>query len=724
MDFAGRIKNAFSAFTKTENSGAQGVSGTDFLKYGNRGRIMWDESSKVKMSDVEFYTGYSYAAINNRANKVAQLAEENLKTEASEDLMEKAKSKDETLVHPYLELVDKSDDFTNYEFWYNISTYLDLEGVYYLMAVRAVSPELVGNIQSFIMLNPYNIQRVIDKETMKVGGYIETVNGMQREIPKEMIIEVRKLNPFSNDTNFAMTDAAKDSQFTLRQASDYTRSSLKNNLSAPGIITTDVLMDRENFQNFQARVMSQEKGVPLFGNGAGSINYESMQIDMDKAALSEITSINRDQLFAVSGVSKTTMGIEESGTTRDVSKTQRDKFIEDHIMPQLQLIFDALNQDYKKYYKKEWESNKYKIVLDNPLTVDKESEVVDVKLRSDEYYLTTQLVEVGYEYDLASKYALGEISLKELGEPTLEVELTPDQIDAIAQYELDQEEGVEATQETEQVENVFTKNAGKGNPYRDMKTGQYDDAPFSKPMAKKGSNRKAIDAAKKKLKSSSKKKSSDVKAGSQTGETTDSSKATDVATKANKKLEKATSGSAVNKQVEAIRSATRDYISENGGDPKAFESIDDNWVGNDYKVLENHIKNGDSKELGIVNKLQQDYFAKNGIKEITVYRGVYGKQAKEIKSALKSGKSIDISSDYASSWTGYDTVAADYADGAAFTAPDKISDSVVIKMTFPVSDVVYSTQVAPFKAGNGQDEFIITSPKGYSVNPGDIEVIK
>ena len=719
MDLFGKVRNAISAFRKEENSGAQGVSGTDFLRFGNRGKIMTDDSSKVRMSDIEFYTGYSYAAINNRANKVAQLAADSLKTEATEEMMDEARAKNEELTHPYLQLIDESDDFTNYDFWYNISTYIDLEGVYYLMAVRKVTPTLVGNIQSFVMLNPYNVQRVIDKETMKVGGYIETVNGMQREIPKEMIIEMRKLNPFNNDTNFAMTDAAKESQFTIKQANDYTRSSLKNNLSAPGIITTDVLMDRENFQNFQARVMSQEKGVPLFGNGAGSINYEPMQIDMDKAALMDVNKMSRDQLFAVAGVSPTTLGIDESGTTRDVSKTQRDKFIEDHIMPQMQLIFDALNQDYKKYYKDEYEKNKFRITIDNPLSADKEGEVIDVQLRSDEYYLTTKMVEVGYEYDLASKYAVGEISLKELGEPTLEPELTPEEIAAVAEYELSAEGGEKQNSEAE-AENFLVKNAGKGNPYRDMKSGQYDDAPFSKTMVAKGTNRKKIDEAKKKLKSS--KKSGGSETGSGTSKNAD--KAVDVATKANKKLEKASSGSAVSKQVELIRQATSDYISENGGDPEAFKSIDENWVGNDYKVLENHVKNGDSKELKMVQDLQQEYFKKNGIKEITVYRGVYGKQAKQIKAAVKSGKNIDIGSDYASSWTGYDTVAADYADGAAFTAPDKISDSVVIKMTFPVADVVYSTQVAPFFAGNTMDEFIVSSPKGYSIDPGDIEVIK
>lgn len=424
MDIANKIKNLFGSSQKINNASTSGVSGNEFLRRGGR-PLMVDNSSVTSMSDVDFYSGYSYAAINNRANKVAQLAIENLKTNATKKLKDSTRKSGEIITHPYLTLIDESNDFTNTQFWYDISTYLDLEGVYYLMAVRTVTPSLVGNIQFFKMTSPYEIRRVLDAETREVGGYIETRDGMVREIPPQMIIPIKKLNPFSRDKNFAMTDAAKDSQYTLRQAGDFTRSSLKNNISAPGILSTDILMEREMFENFQARVVSQEKGLPLFGNGAGAINWDPMQIDMDKAALLDVTKISRDQLFAVAGVSPSTLGIDEAGTTRDVSKTQKEKFIEDHIMPQLQMIIDALNQDYKKYYKSEYEENKYKITIDNPLNVDKEAESKDISIANDSYKLYDQLVADGYDRETASKYAEGEIGLDELGDPTNESRPNP-----------------------------------------------------------------------------------------------------------------------------------------------------------------------------------------------------------------------------------------------------------------------------------------------------------
>lgn len=421
MKISQRFKAAIQTFNKSENSSAGRDLAQDFFRRGNRKPLI-EDWSKVVMSDKELYSGYPYAAINKRANKVAYLAIDGIKTDATELIMKEARAKDEELYHPYLEVIDKSRSFSNFKFWHDISVFLDLEGVYYLMAVRTVAGEgtskRIGNIQYFKMLNPYNIRRIRDKETLEIGGYVEARDGMVRTIPPEMIIEIRDLNPFSEDDPYSMTDAAKSSQFTLKQAGDYTRHSLKNNMAAPGIISTDVLLEPEQFANFVSRVTNQEKGLPLFGNGAGAITWDSMQIDMDKAALDKINEINRTELFAVSGVGKTNMAIEESGTTRETAKVQKDILVEDQIMPRLQSIIDAFNQDYKNNYEAEYEKTEYEMSVDNPLATDREAELKDIEIRDESYKLYDKLVGQGYDRELAAKYAEGEIDLDELGEPT------------------------------------------------------------------------------------------------------------------------------------------------------------------------------------------------------------------------------------------------------------------------------------------------------------------
>lgn len=439
MKFTNRVKNAISAFNENKANNSLQNPAADFLRYGNR-KPMLQDWSQVEMSDEDMYTGYSYAAINKRANRASVLGKNFLYTKATDALMESAKKADKTVEHPYLPLISGSKEFAENDFWREISTYLDLEGIYYLMAVRAVAQQQdgtvkVGAIQKFVLLNPYEVRRVVSDANGTIGGYIESRYGMYREIPKEMIIEIRSLNPFQKDVPFSMTDAAKESQFTMKQAGDYTRHSIKGNINAPGSITTDVVLEPEVFDNFVRRIENHTKGEPLYGNGAGAINWSAMQIDLDKAALDKINEIHRQILFAVSGTSKTTLGIEESGTTRDTSQVQKDNFTEDAVMPQIEKVIDALNLDYRKWYP-EWDKTKYEICLDNPLESDREAELKDVEIREKKYDVTQKLVQMGYEYDLAAKYAAGEITLQELGEPTLEPELTTEQADIIAAREM------------------------------------------------------------------------------------------------------------------------------------------------------------------------------------------------------------------------------------------------------------------------------------------------
>lgn len=77
---------------------------------------------------------------------MAQLALENLRTDATKTIMEKAKAKGDTVVHPYLEVIDRSLNFSNYEFWFNTPTSIDLKGLAYIGVVRTVGTGRVGDV--------------------------------------------------------------------------------------------------------------------------------------------------------------------------------------------------------------------------------------------------------------------------------------------------------------------------------------------------------------------------------------------------------------------------------------------------------------------------------------------------------------------------------------------------------------------------------------------------
>ena len=248
-----------------------------------------------------------------------------------------------------------------------------------------------------------------------VKGYIETRKGMIREIPVDMIIEIRELNPFNEDDSLSMTDAAKENQFILKTAGDFTRFALRNNINAPGILSTDVVLEEEEFKKFMNRVKEHTKGEPIFGNGQGAITYNSMQMELSKAALKDINEINRESLFAVSGVSKTILGIEQTGATRATSDVQRELIMENHILPRIQLIIDALNQDYENHYTSEQASNQAIIVVDNPLGSDHEADLLATEVLDEQLSVYSKLINRGVKPEIASGYIRGEVELEDLG---------------------------------------------------------------------------------------------------------------------------------------------------------------------------------------------------------------------------------------------------------------------------------------------------------------------
>jgi hypothetical protein len=172
------------------------------------------------------------------------------------------------------------------------------------------------------------------------------------------------------------------------------------------------------FDLFKSRIKGTDKGEPIIANGAGAVKWQSTQIEMDKAALDKVNQVSLEHLLAVTATSKTSLGIEQSGVTRDTSKVMRDQLTSDAGIPLLTFIIEALNQDYKRYYPTEYAKNEYRLYIDSPLKTDREAEEKDINNRGLSLDLYQSLVNRGYDRAIASKYAAGEITLEELGKPT------------------------------------------------------------------------------------------------------------------------------------------------------------------------------------------------------------------------------------------------------------------------------------------------------------------
>jgi len=170
------IRSAISSFraelltSKAKNSMSVPI-GQEFLRYGNNRGLMTPDWQQVVMSDKDLYTGYGYGALVKRARRASQIAVDAVKTTANESASKKAKDSKTALIHPYAAIIKSSPTFSDNAFWYNITTYLDLEGVYYLYVLRTVGQDKVGNVLEFKLLNPYNVVRVKDKNNLQVQGY-------------------------------------------------------------------------------------------------------------------------------------------------------------------------------------------------------------------------------------------------------------------------------------------------------------------------------------------------------------------------------------------------------------------------------------------------------------------------------------------------------------------------------------------------------------------------
>lgn len=399
----------------------------DFLRYGTRTPALpdWHE---VFLDESDKYTGYMYAAITRRANKVTWLATYNLRTGAADELSNSAKAQEQELKHPYLDIIDESPTFANDEFWRTSQTYIDLRGHYYLFCKRGQVGKTTGEIQEFKLLNPYDITEVWDKENMQIVGYVETHEGMTRELPPYMIIRIKPLNPFSQIKPWSLADAAKSAQYGLKETSDQITTGSRRNRKYPGVIMlggNNVALDPEQVENWKNRMRGKAKDdEPMFASAEsgpgnqGDIKWNDMQVDMRKSDLINATNIQLDALSAVTGTSKTKLGIEQSGTTRDTAAIQDDLFVTDHAMPALQLILDALNQDYKTMYPADYKKTGYFMYIESPLGEDKDAELTAVTNRINTFDLYQSLIDKGYKPDVASHYAMGDKDVDELGEPT------------------------------------------------------------------------------------------------------------------------------------------------------------------------------------------------------------------------------------------------------------------------------------------------------------------
>lgn len=478
---ANRIVNAIrvlqgkepSVEQKNEISDAKVTNGISPLSsdYFNRGgwKAQTNFQKEKDQNNQSLYNGYLFSALELRRNSFAEFAEENIITKTERETISDP-------YHPYLKLIEESQTSTEYEFWQDLITDWDMKGEFFIFLLRRVvykKDENGKNIISHIG-KPTAIE-ILDANKMstlrnslgEVVGYEEWLDSTHKRVfAPEQIIHIWNKNPFNKKSPYSIFDAAKDYQFTLNKGTDFTQAALANNSNTPGIISTDQILNDSEYDNLVSRINNHEPGRVIVTDGAGKLAYTAISQQLDGTALSGVTDVSRQVIFAVTGTSKTMLGIEESGTTRETARIQYNKFIQRTITPIVKRVVSALNFDYRHYYPEAYESTKIE------MTIKDDSDPVSTKeAYSVQKLLFDSVLEMtysGYTSASAERFMNGEIPFTELeldGEDAAAIDeqaLGTDQIKSvtpppIGEFESEKEEEEDQPEDNQETKIQFPK---------------------------------------------------------------------------------------------------------------------------------------------------------------------------------------------------------------------------------------------------------------------------
>ena len=410
-----KIINSFRGSQEESLKQSNNSLSNDFLKYGNRKANKILESDKKINPDNEIL-GWISSSLNIRANNFSMFCEENLITESE--------IKDTQLYHPYLKLIENSVKESEFDFWRSLISDLDIYGQAFIFLQRRVVYEDEKNEDGTFKLHhvglPVSIESLDAKKMTvlrnhigKIVGYREQVSStLKREFYPDQIIYVINRHPRDRQRPYSVFEACSDYQYTINKGTEFAQNALLNNMNTPGILSTPEILNDEEYDNLMSRINSHTPGEVIVSDGTGQLHYESINQDIDKAALPSLNEISRQTIFAVMGVSKTILGIEESGTTRETAKVQDKKFINKVIAPLVHKFVSALNFDYMTHYPGDYERTKQKIEVKS--LYDPAEALEQFTTQKALFDSINEIVYSGYTPESAEDFIYGNISYIDL----------------------------------------------------------------------------------------------------------------------------------------------------------------------------------------------------------------------------------------------------------------------------------------------------------------------
>lgn len=419
------FKNIFGP-KKKNNSAGQQMVGFNSWESGQYKGIMINNTSNVEIGKEHLYRGVGFGIIRSVVNSGLVAAEDNIRTTCSTLEREKLAKNNAQIEHPYRTLWRNSPYFSEYDFWKEYLTYIQLKGEFFIYMNReptndnkAISNKMTPTSYMKI-INPYEMKPLQYDENGNVVVWRKTEvkpnkKKFTQDIPASQIIHIIEKNPWDSNVPYSLLDASKENLFTLENAKDFTRHALVGNINAPGMITVEgEFQSQEDFDAYVSRLKHHEEGEMIVAAGNAKTTFQSLNQNLDGTSQEHIRNIERDEMLIATGVSKSVLGVETSGLTRDVAATQKLTFTERTVIPYIKLMIETLNFDYRTNYAADFLLNKYILHITIPSIGDKTQEQKELEIRETEYEMVQKFVDRGYTRRSAAQYVRGEIDVEQL----------------------------------------------------------------------------------------------------------------------------------------------------------------------------------------------------------------------------------------------------------------------------------------------------------------------
>lgn len=275
--------------------------------------------------------------------------------------------------HQALAVWNKPNPFmTQSEFMEALAQHIELTGEGWFVAN---SNDILPFPTEIWIPRPDRMTIVPSKEDFIAGYVYNSPDGEKVPLESEQVVMVRVPNPMDPYRGMGAVQTILTDAHSIQASTEWSARFFANSAEPGGIIEIPEGMDDEQFTQFQRRWSDTHKGVNnahrvgLLENGAKWVSNSYSMRDMQFA---ELRTVSREVIREALGMSKTMLGLTED-VNRATAEAAEFVFAKWFLVPRLDRIRDALNNDFLPMFGAAGEGVEFDYVSPVPEDLDREA---------------------------------------------------------------------------------------------------------------------------------------------------------------------------------------------------------------------------------------------------------------------------------------------------------------------------------------------------------------